>query len=110
MSAPPPVNKETEKRSRTIKTLLFVVAMAAILGFFSFASLIDRPLDMPKNTDHIAPLGNPNPYCKQCHQADSLPKTHPQKVQRAECTRCHKQTQKAAPASLRKDAGMAKQP
>lgn len=110
MSDPTPANKETEKRSRTIKTLLFVVAMAAILGIFSLASLIDRPLDMPQNADHVAPVGNPNPYCKQCHPADSLPKTHPKKVERAECTRCHRQTQEAPPPSLRKDAGMAKQP
>lgn len=89
-------------RSPLIKTIIFIISMAAIFLTFTLVAQLDHPIDMPKNADHIAPAGNPNPYCKQCHPADSLPKTHPQKVKRAECTRCHKQTQKAIPEQLRK--------
>ena len=90
---------DQERSTRIKKTLIFVALMGGILLAVTLASKIDHPIDMPANVDHIAPAGNPNPYCKQCHPADSLPKTHPKKVTRAECTRCHKQTQKAIPKS-----------
>ena len=99
----PAEDNKDSKAARLRKTIIFVSVMAAILLAVSLAAHLDHPIDMPANTDHIAPAGNPNPYCKQCHPPDSLPQTHPQKVKRAECTRCHKQTQKALPEGLRKE-------
>jgi hypothetical protein len=76
---------------RKLKTLLFFVAMAAILGAFILLSAYDQPPRMPSGKDH--PRHALESSCVECHKAQGIKPLNKHHTERRSCLKCHKPPQ-----------------